>query len=249
MRRAGSGCSSTRMRMAGRTSSLTPRSRRSFKKPGTQVGRRSRSSPPSSTASSSRRAGRRRRGGSTRKLSYAACRAGSARARRRECTSASRYESPSGSSRRIRRHECASASRCAFCEQTTMRGYDAPRNREQMPARASPPAPHHEGANVRHYFRPVSPTSPPGSADRDMRSQVGVPSLPLTHASTAELLPSDGTAHERIRRRDVHAATAPDEFCKLISDPPDLGAVHLELVPVGVSAFPQLEDEDEALQA
>ena len=51
MSRAGCGCSSTGMRRAGRTSSPTPRSRRSFKKPGTQVGHSWRKSLVSSTAS------------------------------------------------------------------------------------------------------------------------------------------------------------------------------------------------------
>jgi len=51
MRRAGSGCSSTGMWRAGRTSSPTPTSRRSSKRPGTQVGHRLPSSPASSTDS------------------------------------------------------------------------------------------------------------------------------------------------------------------------------------------------------
>src|SRR5439155_8032954 len=39
---------------------------------------------------------------------------------------------------------------------------------------------HDAGADVRHYFRPVSPPLRPGSADHDMRSWVLVPSLPST---------------------------------------------------------------------
>ena len=55
MRRAGCGCSSTGMRKAGRTSSPTPRSRRSFKKPGTPRGHRLRSRLASWTARRVRR--------------------------------------------------------------------------------------------------------------------------------------------------------------------------------------------------
>jgi hypothetical protein len=51
MRTTGSGCSSTGMGRAGRTSSPTPRSRRSCKKPGTKVGPRRRSSAASTTPS------------------------------------------------------------------------------------------------------------------------------------------------------------------------------------------------------
>src|SRR5919201_1167445 len=87
MRRAGSGCSSTGMRRAGKASSPIPRSRRSFKQPGTRLGHRLRSSPANSTASTFPRAGwRRSKGGSARKLphaSRAASRADRARAGRR----------------------------------------------------------------------------------------------------------------------------------------------------------------------
>jgi hypothetical protein len=67
MRTTGSECSSTGMRTAGRASSPTPRSRRFFKKLGTRVSLRLRSSAASTTPSASPRAGHRR--GAVRPLS------------------------------------------------------------------------------------------------------------------------------------------------------------------------------------